>query len=80
MDPLGRVGGRAVHEALQRLLGSWRPLGGVGRAFPLEDRGPHGGALVHDGAVFKLIQEAQHPLVHGIDLPGHAVAVPRQVQ
>lgn len=80
MDPLRRVGGRAVHEALQRPVSSWGPLGGTARAFPLEDRNPHPGALVHGGAVFELIEEAQHPLVHSIDLAHHTVALPREVQ
>lgn len=67
MDPLGRVGGRGVDEALQ---GCARALQGHVQA----------GALVHVRAALELVQEAQHPLVHLVDLAGHAVPTAWQVQ
>lgn len=80
VDPLRRVGGCAVHEALRSPVGSRGLVGDAVRAFPLEDHDPHQGALVHVWAAFERIEEAQHLLIHSIDLPDHTVAVPREVQ
>lgn len=80
VDPLWRVGGCAVHKALHRPASSWRLLEGAVRAFPLDDHNPHRGALVHIRAALELIEEAQHPLIHSVDLPSHTAALPWEVQ
>lgn len=80
VDPLGGVGDCAVHEALQGPVSGRRLLGGPTRAFPLEDGDPQRGALVHVGAALELIEEAQHPLVHRIDLAEHTLPLPWEVE
>ena len=67
VDPLWRVGSRGVDEALQ------------GHACALQGH-VQAGALVHVGAALELVQEAQHPFVHLVDLTEHTVSAARQVQ
>lgn len=79
-NPLGRVRGRAVHEALQDAVGRCPRLACAALPFPLHHLDSHQGALVHVWAAFELIQELQHLLIDGVNLPSNVVTRPRDVQ
>ena len=77
LHPLRLVGGGAVRKGLHRAPWS---LGTASPIYPLLHLQFHQGALVHVGDELKAVQERQHLVINGEDLPLEVVALSGNVQ